>query len=75
MGEGQLESKRWWIAVTAIVLQMCLGSVYAWSVFTKPLMATHQWGLTAVQATFMICIAVIGISAAFGGILVDKKGP
>jgi OFA family oxalate/formate antiporter-like MFS transporter len=70
-----LESKRWWIAVAAIVLQMCLGSVYAWSVFTKPLMAAHQWGLTATQATFMICIAVIGVAAAFGGILVDKKGP
>jgi OFA family oxalate/formate antiporter-like MFS transporter len=75
MGDGQLESKRWWIAIAAIVLQMCLGSVYAWSVFTKPLMAAHQWSLTATQATFMICIAVIGISAAFGGILVDKKGP
>ena len=75
MAEERLESKRWWIAVAAMVLQMCLGSVYAWSVFTKPLMAAHQWSLTAVQATFMICIAMIGTSAAFGGMLVDKKGP
>jgi OFA family oxalate/formate antiporter-like MFS transporter len=75
MANENLESKRWWIAVAAIVLQMCLGSVYAWSVFKKPLMTAHGWGETSTQVTFMICIAVIGIAAAFGGILVDKKGP
>jgi OFA family oxalate/formate antiporter-like MFS transporter len=75
MANENLESKRWWIAIAAIVLQMCLGSVYAWSVFKKPLMTAHGWGETSTQITFMICIAVIGISAAFGGILVDKKGP
>ena len=75
MANENLESKRWWIAIAAIVLQMCLGSVYAWSVFKKPLMTAHNWGETATQVTFMICIAMIGISAAFGGMLVDKKGP
>lgn len=70
-----LESKRWWIAVAAVIMQLCLGTVYAWSVFKKPLMTAHGWGETATQVTFMICIGVIGCSAAFGGALVDKKGP
>ncbi len=75
MSNENLEGKRWWIAVAAVVMQLCLGTVYAWSVFKKPLMTAHGWGETATQVTFMICIAVIGIAAAFGGALVDKKGP
>ncbi len=75
MSNENLEGKRWWIAIAAIVMQLCLGTVYAWSVFKKPLMNTHGWGETETQVTFMICIGVIGIAAAFGGTLVDKKGP
>lgn len=75
MSTENLESKRWWIAVAAVIMQLCLGTVYAWSVFKKPLMTTHGWGETATQVTFMICIGVIGCAAAFGGALVDKKGP
>jgi OFA family oxalate/formate antiporter-like MFS transporter len=75
MSNENLEGKRWLIAIAAIVMQLCLGTVYAWSVFKKPLMASHGWGETSVQVTFMICIGMIGIAAAFGGTLVDKKGP
>jgi len=75
MSNEKLELKRWWIAVGAVIMQMCLGSVYAWSVFKKPLMTSHGWEEFPTQLTFMICIGMIGLSAAFGGILVDKKGP
>jgi OFA family oxalate/formate antiporter-like MFS transporter len=75
MSNENLESKRWLIAIAAIVMQLCLGTVYAWSVFKKPLMTAHGWGETSVQVTFMICIGMIGVAAAFGGTLVDKKGP
>jgi OFA family oxalate/formate antiporter-like MFS transporter len=75
MSNENLESKRWLIAIAAIVMQLCLGTVYAWSVFKKPFMTAHGWGETETQITFMICIGMIGIAAAFGGTLVDKKGP
>ena len=75
MSNENLESKRWLIAGAAIIMQLCLGTVYAWSVFKKPLMTVHGWSETSVQVTFMICIGVIGLAAAFGGTLVDKKGP
>jgi OFA family oxalate/formate antiporter-like MFS transporter len=75
MSNENLESKRWWIAVGAVIMQMCLGSVYAWSVYKKPLMGSYGWEETPTQATFMILMLVLGISAAFGGMLVDKKGP
>jgi len=76
MGNSEnLESKRWWIAMAAIVMQLCLGTVYAWSVFKKPLMGAHGWEEAATQYTFMIFMFTIGCAAAFGGMLVDKKGP
>ncbi len=75
MSNENLESKRWGIAMAAVVMQLCLGTVYAWSVFKKPLIGTHGWGETETQVTFMIFMFTIGCAAAFGGTLVDKKGP
>lgn len=75
MSNENLESKRWWIAAAAVVIQLCLGTVYAWSVFKKPLMNTHHWGETQTQLTFILLMGIIGCAAAFGGTLVDKKGP
>jgi OFA family oxalate/formate antiporter-like MFS transporter len=70
-----LESKRWGIAAAAVVIQLCLGTVYAWSVFKMPLMKMHGWDGKTVQYTFMILMVILGLAAAFGGTLVDKKGP
>jgi len=75
MANENLESKRWFIAIAAVVIQLCLGTVYAWSVFKNPLMNMHGWDGKSVQYTFMLLMLIIGLSAAFGGTLVDKKGP
>jgi OFA family oxalate/formate antiporter-like MFS transporter len=75
MANENLESKRWLIAGAAVVIQLCLGTVYAWSVFKMPLMKMHGWDGKTVQYTFMILMGIIGLAAAFGGTLVDKKGP
>ena len=70
-----LMAKRWLIAVSGVIIMTLLGTVYAWSVFVNPIMATHGWSKESVAVVFMIIIGMIGLSAAFGGILVDKKGP
>ena len=75
MANENLESKRWLIAGAAVVIQLCLGTVYAWSVFKIPLMKMHGWDGKTVQYTFMILMGILGLAAAFGGTLVDKKGP
>jgi OFA family oxalate/formate antiporter-like MFS transporter len=75
MSTVNLETKRWLIAGAAVVMQLCLGTVYAWSVFKKPLMTAHGWSETGTQAAFMILMAVVGTAAVLGGTLVDKKGP
>lgn len=75
MSEQNLESKRWFLAIAGVVIMLILGTVYAWSVFVKPIVAAQGWETKVVQRVFMLIIGVIGVSAAFGGMLVDKKGP
>lgn len=75
MSKARLETKRWWIAVAGVVIQLCLGSVYAWSIFKKPLRSVHGWSETETQGAFMIYAFMFAVSVAIGGALVDRKGP
>lgn len=75
MQQGNLEKKRWWIAAAAVVMQLCLGTVYAWSIFKRPMMMEHGWSETQTQGAFMIYAAVFALAVAFGGNLIDRKGP
>ena len=75
MSDQNLESKRWFLAIAGVVIMLILGTVYAWSVFVKPIVAAQGWETKMVARVFMLIIGVIGVSAAFGGMLVDKKGP
>ena len=59
---------RWTIPPAAVAIHLCVGSVYAWSVFNKPVEALHaHWPRGAAAYTFSIAIAMLGLSAAFGG--------
>jgi OFA family oxalate/formate antiporter-like MFS transporter len=77
IGEVKVKNgiRRWLIAGAGIIIQLCLGTIYAWSIFKKPLMASHGWSETQTQAAFMIYGLVFAIAVAFGGSLVDRKGP
>lgn len=66
---------RWLIAASAVGIHLSIGSVYAWSVYTKPLIAQLGWGLKETQFTFSLAIFFLGMSAAFLGSYVEKLGP
>lgn len=66
---------RWLIAISAVGIHLSIGSVYAWSVFTKPLASEFGWDLTDISLTFSIAILFLGLSAAFLGHFVEKYGP
>lgn len=70
-----MKTNRWGIAVAGIFLQMALGAVYAWSVFRVPLAKQFGWSISEVTLTFTISIFVLGISAFFGGLWLNRKGP
>lgn len=66
---------RWTIAIAAVVMQICLGAVYGWSVFVKPLVGTYHWPLTRVSLTFTLSVAFLGIGTVIGGLWMDRVGP
>jgi len=66
---------RWLMVVAAMAIHMCIGSVYAWSVYVKPIQANMGWSLTDVTITFSIAIFFLGLSAALMGKFVEAKGP
>ena len=68
-------SNRWAIAVAAVFMQICLGAVYGWSVFKKPLMTGEHWSETSVQFNFTLAVLVLGIGTIIGGLWLDKAGP
>ncbi len=54
---------------------MVLGSVYAWSVFRKPLNARFHWSIEQITLTFTLCILVVGFAAFLGGLWLKRSGP
>ncbi len=66
---------RWGIAAAAVGMQVCLGAVYAWSVFVKPLVNTQHWTLTQVSLAFTVNVFFIGVGTVIGGLWMDNAGP
>src|SRR5260370_3650881 len=66
---------RWGIAVAAVIMQVCLGAVYGWSVFVKPLIGAEHWRLTDVSLNFTLAIVFLGVGTVIGGLWQDRVGP
>ncbi|MFH0921950.1 MAG: OFA family MFS transporter [Fibrobacterota bacterium] len=69
------EGHRWRIAIMGTLLQLCLGTVYAWSYFQKPLMTAYGWNNAQVAWVFSLAICFLGLSAAWGGVQLPRRGP
>jgi OFA family oxalate/formate antiporter-like MFS transporter len=52
-----------------------IGGVYAWSIFTGPIVKQTGWAETSVSFAFSLAIFFLGMSAAFMGRLVEKFRP
>lgn len=66
---------RWFVVLGAVLIQINLGAVYAWSLFNQPLMDKFGWSREDVVVTFSITIAVFAFTTIFAGRLQDRIGP
>ncbi len=57
------------------LLQVCLGTVYAWSFFQTLLVRQLGWSFTDTALAFSITIFSLGMSAAGAGMLLPRVGP
>ncbi len=65
---------RWKVAVGAIVIQMCLGAIYAWSVFTTPLQ-DEGWSKVETQIVFSAGLASFALVMVYAGRKLHTWGP
>ncbi len=74
---------RWLVPPASIAIHLCIGSVYAWSVFNPALTrqlgvvasAADDWSLSSVVWIFSVAIVSLGLTAAFAGKWLEKVGP
>lgn len=66
---------RWWMALAGTALQMCIGTVYAWSYFQNPLTQAYGWSNTEVAWVFSTTILFLSLGAAVGGSKLPIYGP
>ncbi len=74
---------RWWVPPASIAIHLCIGSVYAWSIFNPALVkaigvatsAADDWTLQQVVWIFTVAIVFLGLAAAFAGRWLETVGP
>lgn len=74
---------RWLIPPAALAIHLCIGQIYAYSVFNKPMTrilgieqsAADDWELTTLGWIFSIALFTLGASAALFGQWLERVGP
>lgn len=66
---------RWLVPPAALSVHLSIGQAYAWSVFKPPLESALNLDGTQSALPFQLAIVMLGLSAAFGGTLVERNGP
>jgi MFS family permease len=66
---------KWLIPPAALCVHLCIGQVYAFSVFKTSLVERFDSSQTAIAWIFSIAIVMLGLSAAVLGTWVERVGP
>ena len=74
---------RWLVPPAALAIHLCIGQIYAYSVFNKPMTqiigitesAPGDWHLTTLGWIFSIALFTLGASAAIFGKWLERVGP
>jgi MFS transporter, OFA family, oxalate/formate antiporter len=67
--------RRWVVGIAGMVVMMSLGTIYSWSLFTQPLIASFGWSNTETTWAFALAIFFLGLGALAGGRAQDRVGP
>ena len=74
---------RWRVPPASIAIHLCIGSVYAWSIFNPALIrelgvvgsSAGDWTLSSVVWIFSVAIVFLGLAAAVAGKWLERVGP
>ena len=71
---GNQVINRWWVVFGAVLIQLCLGAIYAWSVFT-PVLKDAGWRTVDTQIVFAVGLATFAVVMVFAGRKLKAWGP
>lgn len=69
------KNRRFIVVIGAVMIQVCLGAIYSWSLYNQPLADQHGWDKDAIVIAYSIAIFVFAFTTIFSGKLYDKIGP
>ncbi|KAJ2007356.1 hypothetical protein H4R26_000838 [Coemansia thaxteri] len=74
---GRVRCRAWMIVPVAVLSQFCLGSLYAWSIFNKPIdrYLYNDPEANRAQITFYIALGMLGASGATFGPWIESHSP
>src|SRR5271157_3347549 len=72
---GSAGLNRWWRVVGGLMMNIALGTLYAWSIFVAPLEKEFGWKRAQTSAVFGIAVVVFALTFIVAGRLQDKFGP
>ena len=75
MSTTSADKNRWLIALSAVLIHLSIGSIYAYSIYQIPLNEAVGWSTSSVTSAFSVAVFVLGLTAAFLGKYVEKYGP
>ncbi|MBP2629164.1 MAG: NarK [Firmicutes bacterium] len=70
-----LAKKRWYVLIASVVINLCIGSGYAWSVFAGPLIKILGCTAAAAAVAFSLTNMLGPVTMITGGWVQDKFGP
>ena len=73
--EGPKTMNRWLVVVGAILIQLALGAIYSWSVFTGPLKDEFRFSATETQMIFSAGLLTFALVMVLSGRLLTKHQP
>jgi len=72
---GSVKVSRWRYVIASVVINLCLGAVYAFSFLVPPLEQQFGWKRIETSPAFTIALLTFALSMIPAGRLQDKKGP
>jgi len=72
---GSTGLNRWWRVVGGLMMNIALGTLYAWSIFVAPLEKEFGWKRAQTSNVFTIAVVVFALTFIVAGRLQDKFGP
>ena len=72
---SETSTNRWLILLSGVLINLCIGSAYAWSVFQKPLITIFSWSTSEASLAFTLSLSIVPLAMIVAGRIQDKKGP